>query len=165
MTTIGRLSFSDAFSRAVVAGAAGGLAEIAWVSIYASLTGGDAAIIARGVTTAVGVNALLPSASVAMGITVHMVLAVLLGLPIVALWQAVGRRFGLAAGYAAVVAALSGVWAFNFFVALPAISPAFITMLPYAVSLTSKLLFGLAAAETLRRFATAAAPVPAPARR
>jgi len=96
---------------------------------------------------------------------VHLVLAVLLGLPIVALWQAVGRRFGLAAGYAAVVAALSGVWAFNFFVALPAISPAFITMLPYAVSLTSKLLFGLAAAETLRRFAIAAAPVPAPARR
>ena len=165
MTIIGRLSLNDVLMRGVVAGAAGGLAEIAWVSVYASLTGGDAAIIARGVTTAVGVNALLPSASVAMGIAVHMALAVLLGLPIVALWQTVGRRFGLGAGYAAVLAALAGVWAFNFFVALPAISPVFITMLPYAVSLTSKLLFGLAAAETLRRFATAEAPVPVPAHR
>jgi len=164
MSTLGQIRFSEALLRATVAGAAGGLAEIAWVSLYAALTGGDAAIIARGVTTAVGINALMPTASVATGIAVHMVLAVLLGLPIVALWQTVGRRFGLGAGYAAVVASLSGVWAFNFFVALPAISPAFITMLPYAVSLTSKLLFGLFAAETLRRFATAEAATPVLAR-
>ena len=165
MTTISRLGFSEAFKRAVIAGAAGGLAEVIWVSLYAAVTGGDAAIVARGVTTAVGVSALLPASAVGMGVTVHMVLAVLLGLPIMALWQAVGRRQGMTGGYVAVLAALAGVWAFNFFVALPAISPAFITMLPYAVSLTSKLLFGLAAAETLRRFAVAdEAKVPAPVR-
>lgn len=155
MTTIGRLGFGEAIKRAVVAGAAGGAAEIVWVSLYAALTGGDAALIARGVTTAVGVNALLPDTAVSMGVAVHMVLAVLLGVPVVMLWQAFGKRLGLAGGYAAVLAALACVWAINFFVLLPLVSPPFITMLPYAVSLTSKLLFGLAAAETLRRFAMA----------
>ncbi|HSP49207.1 MAG TPA: hypothetical protein VLN61_03290, partial [Pseudolabrys sp.] len=78
MTTISRLGFSEAFKRAVIAGAAGGLAEVIWVSLYAAVTGGDAAIVARGVTTAVGVTALLPESAVGMGVTVHMVLAVLL---------------------------------------------------------------------------------------
>ena len=155
MTTIGQLSFGEVIKRAIVAGAAGGVAEIAWVSLYAAITGGDAALIARGVTTAVGVSAMLPTLAVGAGVAVHMVLAVLLGVPVVMLWQAMGKRFGLTGGYAAVVAALGCVWMINFFVLLPMISPAFITMLPYAVSLTSKLLFGLSAAETLRRFALA----------
>jgi hypothetical protein len=164
MTTIGQLSFGEVMKRAIVAGAAGGLAEIAWVSLYAAMTGGDAAVIARGVTTAVGLNAMLPTLAVGTGVVVHMVLAVLLGVPAVMLWQAMGKRLGLAGGYAAVMAALAGVWMINFFVLLPLISPPFITMLPYAVSLTSKLLFGLAAAETLRRFALAEV-TPALARR
>ena len=161
MTTIGQLSFGEVIKRAVIAGAVGGFAEIVWVSLYASLTGGDAAVIARGVTTAVGINAMLPSLSVGTGIVVHQVLAVLLGLPVVLVWQAAGKRFGLGGGYAAVVASLACVWVINFFVLLPLISPPFITMLPYAVSLTSKLLFGLSTAETLRRFAMADAMQPA----
>ena len=46
--------------------------------------------------------------------------------------------------------ALAGVWAINFFVVLPIVSPAFVHVVPYAVSLTSKLLFGVAAAAVLR---------------
>ena len=152
---IGRLGFGETIKRAAIAGAAGGLAEVAWVTLYASLTGADAAVVARGVTTAVGVTALLPASAVGLGVAVHMVLAVLLGVPVVLLWQAIGRRMGLASAYAAVLAALACVWVINFFVLLPLVSPDFITMLPYAVSLTSKLLFGLATAETLRRFAMA----------
>jgi hypothetical protein len=45
---------------------------------------------------------------------------------------------------------LAIVWAINFFVVLPAISPGFVHLLPYAVTLTSKLAFGVAAAATLR---------------
>ncbi len=41
----------------------------------------------------------------------------------------------------------------NFFVVLPAVSPTFVNLVPYSVSLISKLLFGLAAAEILRRYA------------
>ena len=48
------------------------------------------------------------------------------------------------------LAALAGVWAVNFFVVLPIVSPAFVHIVPYAVSLTSKLLFGVAAAEVVR---------------
>ena len=61
--------------RGILAGAAGGLAEIIWVSLYATVTGGNAATLARGVTTAAGVTALLPAAPVTMGIAVHMMLA------------------------------------------------------------------------------------------
>jgi len=46
---------------------------------------------------------------------------------------------------------LAGVCAINFFVVLPIVSPAVVHMVPDAVSLTSKLLFGVAAAEALRR--------------
>jgi hypothetical protein len=52
--------------------------------------------------------------------------------------------------YPFMLAALAGVWAVNFFVVLPLVSPAFVHIVPYAVSLTSKLLFGVAAAEIVR---------------
>jgi hypothetical protein len=133
-----------------IAGAAGGLAEIAWVTLYAGTTGGNATILARGVTTASGVSALLPTVPVELGVAIHMALAVMLGVALALAWRAANRR-GSANPYPLVLAALAGVWAVNFFVVLPIVSPAFIHMVPYTVSLTSKLLFGLAAAEVLRR--------------
>lgn len=136
----------------VIAGAAGGLAEIAWVTLYAAMTGTDPALLARGVTTAAGISTLLPLASpVALGIGVHMVLAVTLGVILVFVWQALSaNRPQQTNPYPLMLAALSGVWTLNFFVVLPIASPAFIHIVPYAVSLTSKLLFGAAAAEIVR---------------
>ena len=142
----------------VFAGAAGGLAEIAWVTLYAGVTGADPAVLARGVTTAAGVTALLPASPVALGIGVHMALAVMLGVVLSLGWQALSaNRRSLANPYPFMLAALAGVWAVNFFVVLPLISPAFVHLVPYAVSLTSKLLFGVAAAEIVRNDATFAA--------
>jgi hypothetical protein len=150
----GRFSHSDVFQYGVLAGAAGGLAEVIWVCLYSAATGGDAALLARGVTTAAGVSALLPSAPVVTGISVHMALAVLLGIALAGLWQSIASfRPGTASLYAAALAVLAAVWAMNFFVVLPIVSPDFIYLVPYWVSLTSKLLFGFAAAETLRRCA------------
>ena len=151
--TTGQRNINEIIKYGILAGAAGALAEIAWVSLYAAVTGGDAAILARGVTTAAGVAALLPAAPVTMGIVVHMTVAVVLGIALVGLWQALARTHGTGSLYAVALAALAGVWALNFFVVLPAISPAFVNLVPYPVSLLSKLLFGLAAAETLRRCA------------
>ncbi len=152
--TTGRRDISEAIKRGILAGAAGGLAEIIWVSLYAGVTDGNAATLARAVTTAAGVTSLLPAAPVTMGIAVHMTLAVLLGIALACLWQALAsRRHGVSSRYVVVLAALAAVWALNFFVILPAISPAFVHLVPYSVSLMSKLLFGLAAAETLRRCA------------
>jgi hypothetical protein len=136
----------------VVAGVAGGLAEIAWVTLYAGATGADPATLARGVTTAAGVSALFPAAPVVLGVTVHMLLAATLGIALSFGWRALSSyRADIASRLPFVLAALVGVWAVNFFVLLPGISPAFIHLVPYPVSLVSKILFGLAAAAAFRR--------------
>jgi hypothetical protein len=145
------------------AGTAGGLAEIAWVTLYAGMTGADPVFLARGVTTAAGVTALLPASPVALGIGVHMALAVMLGVVLTFGWQALAVKRGLTNPYPFMLAALAGVWAVNFFVVLPIVSAAFVHIVPYTVSLTSKLLFGVAAAEIVRRdaiFAALAAALP-----
>jgi hypothetical protein len=140
------------------AGIAGGLAEIAWVTLYAGMTGTAPAALARGVTTAAGISALLPEDSpVALGIGVHMALAAMLGIILVFAWRAVvAKRPHLSNPYPFMLTALAAVWAINFFVVLPIVSPAFIHIVPYAVSLTSKLLFGVAAAAIVRDEATCA---------
>ncbi len=141
----------EILQRGAFAGAAGGLAEVAWVTLYAAVTGADPAILARGVTTAAGVSALLPASPVGLGVTVHMTLAVTLGVALAFVWSALREaRPGLANPYPLMLTALAGVWAINFFVVLPIVSPAFVHVVPYAVSLTSKLLFGVAAAAVLR---------------
>ncbi|MFZ3357666.1 MAG: hypothetical protein WA652_08655 [Xanthobacteraceae bacterium] len=146
---------SEVLHRGVLAGVAGGLAEVAWVTLYAAATGGDPAVLARGVTTAAGVSALLPASPAALGVGVHMTLAVALGVVLSFAWSALrGCRRSLTNPYPFMLAALAAVWVINFFVVLPVVSPDFVHMVPYAVSLASKLLFGAAAAETMRRLAT-----------
>ncbi len=147
-----RMHYLEVVRLGAIAGAAGGLAEIAWVTLYAAATGGDVAILARGVTTATGANALLPAASMIVGTAIHMTLAVTLGVALAFAWRVLSaNRARPISPYPFMLAALGGVWTVNFFVVLPIISPAFIHMVPYAVSLASKLLFGLAAAEVMRR--------------
>jgi hypothetical protein len=131
----------------VIAGAAGGLAEIAWVTLYAAATDASPAMLARGVTTAAGVGALFPAAPAALGVSVHMGLAVTLGIALAFVWRVLSsRRLEMANPFPFMIAALAGIWAINFFLVLPVVSPAFIQLVPYSVSLISKLLFGLAAA-------------------
>ena len=150
----GRLWRSGVFRYGVLAGVAGGLAEIIWVCLYAGATGGDATVLARGITTAAGMNSSLASAPVVSGIFVHMGLAVLLGIALAGLWQSlVNFRPSIASLYVVSLAVLAGVWVANFYLVLPVVSPHFVHLVPYGVSLTSKLLFALAAAETLRRCA------------
>ena len=137
-----------------IAGAAGGLAEIAWVTSYAGITGDSAAVLARGVTTASGVSSLFPADAVTVGVTVHMTIAVALGIALAFAWRSITSRRTLTIGlFPLMTAALAGVWAINFFVVLPVVSPAFVSLVPYSVSLVSKLLFGLAAAGVFRLFA------------
>jgi hypothetical protein len=129
----------------VVAGLAGGLAEVACISLYAALTSSDAAVVARGVTETIRVTS---SAPVLAGISIHMALAALLGIAVAfalrPLRLAGARLFG------ATLWALAAVWAVNFLVVLPALNPAFVEIVPLAVSFVSKLAFGLAAATCLQ---------------
>lgn len=137
-----------------LAGLAGGVAEVAWIWIYAAATGGDAASVARGVTDTVGIGALPP---VAGGVAIHMALAAILGMA-VAVALAPTRLHG-ARLYGAMIGALAAVWAINFLIVLPLINPQFVEIVPLGVSFLSKLLFGLAAAASLqaytRRYAAA----------
>lgn len=140
-----------------VAGAAGGLAEIAWVTLYAAITGGNAAALARGVTTAAGASALFPADAVALGVAVHMTIAVALGVALAFVWRSMtAYRTRPDSVFAFMIAALAGVWTINFFIVLPVVSPAFVGLVPYSISLVSKLLFGMAAASVIRVMAPSA---------
>ena len=76
-----------------------------------------------------------------------MTLAIALGVALVSAFEALRQmRPALTNPYPFMLVALAGVWAINFFVVLPIVSPGFVGIMPYAVSLASKLLFGAAAA-------------------
>jgi len=146
--------FMQTIQSGIVAGAAGGAAEIAWVSLYAQATGANVVSVARSVTTAAGVIAAMPDGAgvVAAGIAIHMALAAGLGVALALAWRMLAPRLGAGTSpYAFVLAALATVWAVNFFLVLPVIGSDFVTLMPYPVTLASKLLFGVAAAEVLRR--------------
>lgn len=136
--------------RGVVAGAAGGIAEIIWIFVYALATGTDAASVARGVTTATGVNVLLRGSSGAFGVVIHMILAVILGTALAFAWSALSQRWPKQISpYAIIPVVLVGIWAINFLIVLPLVDPSFVQIVPYPVSLVSKLLFGVATAATI----------------
>ena len=136
--------------RGIVAGAAGGIAEIIWILVYATATGTDAATLARGITTAAGANLIFANGSVAAGVVVHMVLAVTLGVALAFTWTYFSRRWARQMSpYVLVTFALAAVWVVNFLFVLPLLSPDFVQIVPYPISLASKLLFGLAASAVL----------------
>jgi hypothetical protein len=134
-------------SAGLLIGLAGGLAEILVVCLYSALTGGDAATVSRHVASAVG----LDGASAAVGLAVHMGLAVALGIVLSATVESLAALLvGGRAIWAFMMGSLAAVWAINFFVVLPVVSPGFAHLLPYAITLASKLAFGIAAAAALQ---------------
>ena len=142
---------SQALVVGALAGLAGGLAEIGWVALYSTLSGTPATPVARGIVEAV-IPALAPSSHAAeVGILIHLGLAIALGISLVLALHRLGRRRHFAPPELAwVTLALATVWAVNFFVVLPQLSPGFVRLLPYGATLLSKLLFGVFAALVLR---------------
>jgi hypothetical protein len=161
MTKIHLSQWTKLAGYGALAGAAGGLAEILWITLYGSLTGSDAAEVARAISLVVGValpSTALIAAPVVAGITIHMVIAIGLGIALVFAWCALTRyRSSTIDEYAFMLAALALVWVLNFYVVLPLIGASVadptrvvVDVVPYPVSLLSKLWFGLAAAAMLR---------------
>jgi hypothetical protein len=134
----------------LIASLAGGLAEVVWVSLYAAFAPLAGATVAREVTAS-----LLPALAeggtgVWLGILIHMLLAVALGYAFAyVLWKPLARPRGMVATLAVSVLTLATVWTMNFFVVLPVLNPAFITLMPYPVTFASKMLFALAMAVSL----------------
>jgi len=131
----------------LLAGLAGGLAEIIWVSLYSATSTVSAAEIARQVTVTVlpslGGGTLAPL----LGIAIHLLLSVCLAAGFaVVLLRPVLRRFGTAGVFISAPLTLALIWAVNFFILLPLLNPVFPHLMPYTVTLASKLLFGMAMA-------------------
>jgi len=129
-------------------GLAGGLAEVLVVGAYAGVAGADAANVAGAIATAVRVD---PGSAI-VGLAVHMAMAAGLGLALLAGAKGSGLlRDGSARRiYAMALLALGAIWSLNFLVVLPVLSPGFVHLLPYPVTLASKLMFAVAAVATLR---------------
>lgn len=129
------------------AGLAGGAAEIAWVLLYSGLGNADPNVVAQGVTSTFSSAVAASSVGVQLGILIHMTIAILLGIAIAMLSRILlppVRSMLLEPCF--VISSLAGVWALNFHLVLPLINPQFVHLLPLEVSLTSKVLFGVAAA-------------------
>ena len=133
----------------VLAGLAGGFAEMLWIAIYGALSPVSATEIAREVTASVFPGAASAPGSLALGIGIHLALSIALAFAFFALL----RNFlhGDTGTIVIAVGALVVVWAFNFLVLLPVVNPRFPTLLPFAATLLSKALFGAAMGATLAK--------------
>jgi len=136
---------ADLLWQGILIGVVGGIAEIAVVCSFTALSGGNAATVARGIAYVVGLDGM----SAGEGVAVHMGLAAMLGVALLTvlrmmpLWATAGHALPF------MLFSLAMVWVINFFVVLPAMGSGFTYLLPNAVTLASKLSFGLTAAIVL----------------
>ena len=151
MSTQSSVRISDTVGIGALAGIGGGLAEVIWVGVYGAVTGTSMAPVTRGIVASVVPSWAHMAWSAALGLVIHMVLAIALGVGL-ALLVRVGRRPAGShlAEWRWVLPTLAAVWAVNFLAALPHINPQFVRLLPYGVTFISKLLFGVSAATVLR---------------
>src|ERR1039457_5868426 len=102
----------DTLRTGVLAGIAGGAAEMVWVAGYGAVTGTPVGAVARGVATAVWPSLGTSNLVAVAGMALHMVLAAGLGIIVVAALRApILRRAGTWSRSALVVLALGAVWA------------------------------------------------------
>jgi len=131
---------------AVTAGVAGGAAEVVWIALAAAVLGTDGISVALGITATFFSEPMAMRLDPLIGLLIHFALSIALA---TAFAQTLGRRLRGAALWASALGLLAAVWAFNFLVLLPLINLEFVSLLPYPVTLISKLLFGAAMAWVL----------------
>lgn len=144
--------WSTTFVTGAAAGLAGGVAEVLWVMVYAAASAVQTGAVARGVAAAMlPPSVALGAAGIELGVVIHLLLSVTLGVALLLLLRGLAQFVNVAPSeFAALPGLLAIVWAINFFVVLPSLAPSFPLLMPYAATLTSKLLFGVAAAWVAR---------------
>jgi hypothetical protein len=146
--------YSPSIRTALAAGAAGGVAEMLWVAAYSSATPTSGLAVAQEVTASLFPGATHLASASLIGVGIHLLLSMALGLALAKLLMGYFvPRFGAGVLMPAALATLAGIWAVNFFVVLPALNASFVTLMPLAATLMSKLLFGAAMGTMLRRAA------------
>lgn len=127
----------------VLAGIAGGTVEVIWVLLYCIGSPLQASLVAEEVARSflpqmVGLTAVLT------GLLIHYVLALLIAaVAVFAYLRTFAGDIDEPAIFATSIAALVAIWAANFFVVLPVVNPDFVTLMPYTVTLISKIGFGI----------------------
>jgi hypothetical protein len=129
----------------ILAGLAGGLAEVIWIGLYSSVSDITLPAMGKAIAATVfsgGSELLLSPVS---GLIVHMLLSVLLALGFgYILLPLIEKRFHhRQIPFITSVVMLIAVWKINFFLLLPVWNPGFIGLLPLGITLVSKVLFGL----------------------
>jgi hypothetical protein len=151
-------------SSASLAGLAGGVAEMLWIAGYCAVTPLSTTQVLRQISSSVGLDSGDPAFAAVAGVAIHLGLSVLLGLAFaLAIWRPFLRRYAIQESLLAACAVLGVIWAINFFIVLPSVNPGFAGLLPYAISLSSKLLFGIAMGGVLYRSERQAQRMIAPA--
>lgn len=125
------------------AGILGGLAEILWVGLYASGGSASAKAVAIEVSRTVIPGLTGSGSAFWLGLAIHMALAVAIGVLFVTALRALPSRvLSSSALFFGAVAFGAVIWSVNFLWVLPQLNPNFVALLPYGVTLISKLLFG-----------------------
>jgi hypothetical protein len=128
----------------LLAGVAGGTVEVVWVLLFCMVAPLQSSLVAEEIARSFFPQmAGIPA--VTAGIIIHYVLALLIaGVAAMTLFRILGRKSEVRTLVAASVAALVAIWITNFFVILPVVNPGFVTLMPYTVTLVSKVGFGVA---------------------
>jgi hypothetical protein len=126
-----------------LAGFAGGTAEVLWVALFCLASPLQSSLVSEEIA-----RSFLPQITglpgLVTGLVIHYLLSVLIaGIFMSALLRVFTGKLDMANVLAASAATLVVIWAANFFVVLPVINPNFVTLMPYTVTLLSKLGFGL----------------------
>lgn len=134
----------------LLAGLCGGMAEVVWVQIFALHSAYSGMEVARQVTASLLPGVADEAFAPALGVAIHFALSLLVALAYAALiWLPFMRHRGPAASVAVAAGVLALIWVVNFLLILPIVNAEFVSLLPYLVSLGSKILFGLAMAGVL----------------
>ena len=141
------------FNRVVFAGFVGGMAEVVWIGLYSVLFHHSISDLGSAITATVfGHSSHIANAPL-LGLGIHLLLSLLLALSfgyLILPWvKRYTRKKSLTFVLSVLVLAL--VWKINFYILLPIWNPEFVMLVPLSVSLTSKLLFGIAMGTVLSR--------------
>jgi hypothetical protein len=144
------------------AGIAGGTVEVVWVALFCLISPLQSSLVAEEIARSF-MPQITGTSALAAGLIIHYVLAVLVaGIVAIVLLRLLGNRFDTRSVIAASTVALAAIWAINFFVILPLVNADFVTLMPYAVTLASKLGFGVIMGWQLAKigYGTAALAIP-----
>ncbi len=134
----------------IIAGIAGGMMEVLWVSLYSLFSSVSVAEIARQVTASLFPFVTELSVAPLLGLGIHLLLSLVLALLFVSIvLKPVFTRYGTPGIMISSVITLALVWKVNFFIILPVLNPSFISLMPLIVTFISKLLFGAVMGWTL----------------